>query len=81
LSSYRTYEEWKPSSTVLQSLSFSIVLTVPMRNGNFVEARGFTVLPKVLTVPMRNGNVMRYDGLSTPKDSVLTVPMRNGNSR
>ena len=32
--SYRTYEEWKPVSQV-STTSFSYVLTVPMRNGNW----------------------------------------------
>jgi len=34
LSSYRTYEEWKPIIFVIQIKFKVIVLTVPMRNGN-----------------------------------------------
>ena len=55
LSSYRTYEEWKPPYLPYLSL-MKYVLTVPMRNGN---SRRFSIKElkeKVLTVPMRNGN-------------------------
>ena len=34
LSSYRTYEEWKPFQPLSQTQSHASVLTVPMRNGN-----------------------------------------------
>ncbi len=34
--SYRTYEEWKQVAKVFVASGASGVLTVPMRNGNFV---------------------------------------------
>jgi len=34
----------------------SIVLTVPMRNGNKMKEKELLNMKKVLTVPMRNGN-------------------------
>jgi len=55
-SSYRTYEEWKLDSVGLAAGGGIEVLTVPMRNGNWL----FLLVPldccNVLTVPMRNGN-------------------------
>jgi len=36
-SSYRTYEEWKRSLVSLLFVGISSVLTVPMRNGNFLD--------------------------------------------
>ncbi len=33
-----------------------MVLTVPMRNGNFTQVQGAITGNLVLTVPMRNGN-------------------------
>ncbi len=55
-SSYRTYEEWKllPSGLIVV---LSKVLTVPMRNGNWIYLFLHLLQSSVLTVPMRNGNV------------------------
>ena len=36
MSSYRTYEEWKHNAFAVTSKSLDTVLTVPMRNGNYV---------------------------------------------
>jgi len=36
-SSYRTYEEWKQCSSALLVPSLTLVLTVPMRNGNILH--------------------------------------------
>jgi len=55
LSSYRTYEEWK-LQTVALAVWEAIVLTVPMRNGNFFICFVRNCGATVLTVPMRNGN-------------------------
>jgi len=56
LCSYRTYEEWKQQLVNTDYEGEIRVLTVPMRNGNFVTSAYFCVSIKVLTVPMRNGN-------------------------
>ena len=77
VSSYRTYEEWKPSSNGSSYACIS-VLTVPMRNGNRFLARVWIWLDIVLTVPMRNGN-LHCSLRQSLRNSVLTVPMRNGN--
>ena len=54
--SYRTYEEWKPQWRIWVGFCGSIVLTVPMRNGNLVGTNHVFPWLIVLTVPMRNGN-------------------------
>ena len=54
-SSYRTYEEWKRIFYILCTPR-SLVLTVPMRNGNSYIPANFFWASIVLTVPMRNGN-------------------------
>jgi len=77
--SYRTYEEWKPISVRLYLLWGRIVLTVPMRNGNFHPKILALAVVLVLTVPMRNGNYDSERPLFSGVLSVLTVPMRNGN--
>ncbi len=60
--SYRTYEEWKLDLCQELCVTRFLVLTVPMRNGNF----GFSGEPGgcnlVLTVPMRNGNLFIFSG-------------------
>jgi len=55
LGSYRTYEEWKPKS-IRRHRQWDSVLTVPMRNGNWVRVTTVRGQGLVLTVPMRNGN-------------------------
>jgi len=60
ISSYRTYEEWKPEDRVFGSKAQKIVLTVPMRNGNCGLLRIEAQKDTVLTVPMRNGNWGRF---------------------
>ena len=55
--SYRTYEEWKQTFQVYHLKHF-IVLTVPMRNGNFRPLNWSYNINYVLTVPMRNGNMV-----------------------
>jgi len=54
------------------------VLTVPMRNGNFLRIILPLSMKIVLTVPMRNGN---WSDVRSALwcTFVLTVPMRNGN--
>jgi len=45
-----------------RSLPVAFVLTVPMRNGNCMQACIMGYMLKVLTVPMRNGNVqLQFD--------------------
>ena len=56
----------------------SLVLTVPMRNGNFNSEPILREFFIVLTVPMRNGNY-GYCVYWQARKWVLTVPMRNGN--
>jgi len=77
-SSYRTYEEWKPSWILRRSYFIFSVLTVPMRNGNCGIYNLTCEDYIVLTVPMRNGNMLLYHVLRSWV-IVLTVPMRNGN--
>ena len=77
-SSYRTYEEWKRISLPPSPSWYSFVLTVPMRNGNFIVRRYRQRRKIVLTVPMRNGNSLS-PGEGSSLSRVLTVPMRNGN--
>ena len=77
VSSYRTYEEWKHFTHRCARIG-AFVLTVPMRNGNFLCECNFHVIFKVLTVPMRNGNLGSHPHLFVHL-FVLTVPMRNGN--
>jgi len=55
--SYRTYEEWKHLIRYL-AVSYVIVLTVPMRNGNTAPLPKLYRILVVLTVPMRNGNCL-----------------------
>jgi len=55
--SYRTYEEWKLDEANFVFSSRFWVLTVPLRNGNFVALDHLFCHNRVLTVPMRNGNV------------------------
>jgi len=54
--SYRTYEEWKLPFPGFSTFLCQIVLTVPMRNGNWSERNLSSKILFVLTVPMRNGN-------------------------
>jgi len=56
--SYRTYEEWKRYKGS-GYWWFNMVLTVPMRNGNFCLCTVRVHRLWVLTVPMRNGNIFR----------------------
>jgi len=55
--SYRTYEEWKLGILVF-SEEKETVLTVPMRNGNYISSITLSIHLPVLTVPMRNGNMV-----------------------
>jgi len=55
------------------------VLTVPMRNGNFLCQADIWETRRVLTVPMRNGNFYVIATFHIHLYQVLTVPMRNGN--
>ena len=64
ISSYRTYEEWKLGSKSKDCCHVS-VLTVPMRNGNFVIVIVIIFFVFVLTVPMRNGNISYTTSVST----------------
>ena len=54
--SYRTYEEWKRSTITTGHSPIFQVLTVPMRNGNYISYSCAPLPTIVLTVPMRNGN-------------------------
>ena len=76
--SYRTYEEWKHSIRILTN-PLSIVLTVPMRNGN---ANG-----KATGTGETVGSYRTYEEwkhhpskMAYNVQKVLTVPMRNGNT-
>jgi len=44
-SSYRTYEEWKQTSSLVSFRSFLRVLTVPMRNGNPFPCKLLSLCP------------------------------------
>ena len=79
-SSYRTYEEWKLTKNQRVVCRYDLVLTVPMRNGNFKHNLSQSRRYPVLTVPMRNGNVRFMPPTTLVNLLVLTVPMRNGNS-
>ena len=80
LGSYRTYEEWKHFEFVVIRIFISPVLTVPMRNGNFVcfpflnirfigSYRTYEEWKHILS----SGSLIAF--------TVLTVPMRNGNMK
>ena len=78
--SYRTYEEWKlVSGSTLRNSSF-IVLTVPMRNGNFhLQQDPFGLR---YSSSYRTYEEWKLCADCTDKEAlkVLTVPMRNGNN-
>jgi len=78
LSSYRTYEEWKPvkapTSPQENFCSYRTYEEWKQYCSNISSALTFFVL----TVPMRNGNA-GWLGVHIPEMEVLTVPMRNGN--
>jgi len=77
MSSYPTYEEWKPASTASVSASY-VVLILPMRNGNFVTSFFYFFCKQVLILPMRNGNSLATINRTYYRE-VLILPMRNGN--
>ena len=57
MSSYPTYEEWKPGSlSLLYMDTWILVLILPMRNGNKSSSVGSCRQNIVLILPMRNGN-------------------------
>jgi len=77
LSSYRTYEEWKLIFSISQS-TISIVLTVPMRNGN-AQLNDFRKYKKKSSYRTYEEWKLFEKFLLLRFDLVLTVPMRNGN--
>ena len=76
--SYRTYEEWKPRSYLFSLYTVSYVLTVPMRNGNYVFSRVYSSVSSFL--PYLWGMETLAHNQHYQTNLVLTVPMRNGNS-
>ena len=71
--------ETQPHYLLLHPLHY--VSTLPIRNGNSKNSRGFiTPLYSVSTLPIRNGNV---SVLIYPSGSVTvsTLPIRNGNAQ
>ena len=57
IGSYPTYEEWKPILAVVAK-AITIVLILPMRNGNLGYEIAYSQDGIVLILPMRNGNVL-----------------------
>ena len=56
ISSYPTYEEWKPVWKNYCNVFRASVLILPMRNGNYGKSITKTSKQPVLILPMRNGN-------------------------
>ncbi len=77
IGSYPTYEEWKPILAVVAK-AITIVLILPMRNGNLGYEIAYSQDGIVLILPMRNGNVLSLYSFC-PLLFVLILPMRNGN--
>jgi len=80
LSSYRTYEEWKPNSTWYSLWGFFQFLPYLWGMETFCVTKCI-YHASVLTVPMRNGNNRFSSNNISITLFVLTVPMRNGNVR
>jgi len=77
--SYRTYEEWKQRLRVYH-WRWTLVLTVPMRNGNsYREKVYFEGLGEFLPYLWGMETIMRFM-VKSVVIWVLTVPMRNGNA-
>jgi len=82
ISSYPTYEEWKPidAKIIIVFLIILSVLILPMRNGNNKKSGVIKPPLYVLILPMRNGNFITPFNIKCLWYFVLILPMRNGNT-